>query len=148
MAIAATTLFDSSNFENYRLLYDTMPPQDAQTGEPLLINNAVVANILEGLDYENYLKDKYATELVQGTLGSTLGLASKRARVKPITQADIDEAQRYLGQQTQDPLFQTPSERLEAARQNLSLYFKPGERAPLKPLEKAEPIISDQPCRS
>ena len=58
MAIAATTLFDSSNFENYRLLYDTMPPQDAQTGEPLLINNAVVANILEGLDYENYLKDK------------------------------------------------------------------------------------------
>lgn len=142
MAIAGTTLFDSSNFENYRLIYDTMPPQDAQTGEPSLINDAVVANILEGLDYENYLKDRYATELVQGTLGSKLQLAGKRARIKPIAQADIDEAQRYLGQQTQDPLFQTPSERLEAARQTIGLYLKPGEREPLKPLEKADPQIT------
>ena len=135
MATPGTTLFDLNNFKLFEQATDqTVPYDDAG---PLLLEGAKISDILDSTDYENYLRDRYATELVQGTLLQTLkGLPSLgRDELSAPTAADVSEAQRYLGQQTLDPEVFSPSQRLEATRRYLSTYERPRDEKPLEPLK-------------
>ncbi len=123
MAIPGTTLFDQNNFELFKQTVDQTVPND-ETG-PIWLDGAKVSDVLDRADYENYLRDRYATELVQGTLAETLKGQPALGQTQPSapTAGDISEAQRYLGQQIRDPEVLTPPQRLEAVLRYISTFF-------------------------
>ena len=81
MAIPGTTLFDQNNFELFKKVIDQTAPND-ETG-PILLDGAKVSDVLDRADYESYLRDRYATELVQGTLAQTLKGQPKLGQAQP-----------------------------------------------------------------
>ena len=82
-------------------------------GSSTTIKIKQVSDVLDRTDYENYLRDRYATELVKGTLAQTLKGQPRLGQAQPSapTAGDISEAQRYLGQQMSDPEVLTPPPR-------------------------------------
>ncbi len=146
MAIPGTTLFDQNNFELFKKVIDQTAPYD-ETG-PILLDGAKVSDVLDRTDYENYLRDRYATELVKGTLAQTLKGQPRLGQAQPSapTAGDISEAQRYLGQQMSDPEVLTPPQRLETVRRYISTYMRPKDQQPLEALEPAEMLPINAPA--
>tara|TARA_R110001583_G_scaffold194639_1_gene366064 strand:- start:87 stop:3740 length:3654 start_codon:yes stop_codon:yes gene_type:complete len=124
MATISSGLFEGDNYDDYVSTVTNTPING-------FLNNATASQIFgdDKTTYNNYLKDRYASDLLAGRFVNPK---------KPFSETDYENARTYLDFLPQDPEEESRVNRLARIRQYMGLYQAPETTQPLNPLQAAE----------